>query len=104
VRIYANTTNDIAGSPVLLGTSPTSAANVIYSQMGRFLTIKVATASGAGTEVFASTVSANTDWTGTTTGVTTALVNWTSDLYIVVAVQCASAADVARSSFIKVKN
>jgi len=105
VRIYANTTNNIAGSPVLLGTNVTSAVANLFFQMGRFLTIKVATASGAGTEVFTATVNSPTDWISTSaTGVTTALVNWTGDLYIVVSVQCTSAADNARSSFIKVKN
>jgi hypothetical protein len=103
-RIYANTTNNIAGSAVLLGTTTTSAVNIIYTQMNRFLTIKVATASGAGTEVFGSTTNAITDWVNSTTpGVSTALVNWTADLYIVVAVQPSAVGDNARSSFIKVK-
>jgi hypothetical protein len=105
IRFYANTTNDIAGSPVLLGTSVTSATNNVWLQMSRFLSIKVATASGAGTEVFAPTVNAVTDWLSFTTGVGTTLVNWTGDLYIVASTQCTQATDSAlcRTSFIQVK-
>ena len=102
IRIYANTTNNIAGSPVLLGTHTTTAGNQVYIQANRFLSIKSATAS---TEIFNSTLNSATDWTPTNLGVTTALVNWTANLYIVLATQCVVASDStnARSSFIKVK-
>jgi hypothetical protein len=101
VRIYANTTNDIAGSPILVATNTTGAVNQTYLQLQRFLSIKSATAS---TEVFSNTGGSNIDWLGSNLGVNVLLANWTANLYIVVSTQCTVAADstAARSSFIKI--
>jgi len=101
VRIYANTTNDIAGSPILIATNTTAAVNQTYLQLQRILSIKSATAS---TEVFSNTGGSNIDYLGSNLGVNGLLANWTANLYIVVSTQCTVGTDsaAARSSFIKI--
>jgi len=102
VRIYANTTNNISGSPILIATNTTAAVNQTYLQLERFLSIKSTTSL---TEVFSNTGGSNIDWLGSNLGVNQLSINWENDLYIVVATQCTVAADStnARSSFIKIK-
>ena len=102
MRIYANTTNNISGSPILIATNTTAAVNQTYLQFQRILSIKSTTAS---TEVFSNTGGSNIDYLGSNLGVNGLSINWTNDLYIVVSTQCTVAADSAnaRSSFIKIK-
>ena len=100
MRIYVNTTNDIAGTPILVATNTTAAVNQTYLQFERFLSIK-----SAYTEVFSNTGGSNIDWLGSNLGINGLSINWANDLYIVVSTQCTVATDSAnaRSSFIKIK-
>ena len=101
MRIYVNTTNDISGTPILVATNTTAAANQTYLQFQRFLSIK-----SASTEAFSNTGGSNIDCLGSNLGVNVLSIDWTNNLYIVVSTQCTVATDSAnaRSSFIKIKN
>ena len=103
VRIYANATNDLSGSPILIGVLTTT-GTILNAAQSRFLRIKVKNGTGAGTEVLATSVTANqTDFTLPTTAVSTLAIDWTSNKYIVAAVQAGNAGDSVRISFLKVR-
>ena len=101
VRIYANVTNDIAAGGILIGTY-TSGATTLNSMVQRDLAIKVKAGTGTGTEVQAALISGNTEYANLTTVVSNLAIDWTSNKYIVVAVQNSVAADVSVISFLKV--
>jgi hypothetical protein len=103
IRIYANTTNDIAGSPILIGQA-LYAAGVLYSAQSRQLRIKVKAGTGAGTEVLSTSInSVFSDLSNMTLAASNIAIDWTSNKYIVVSLQCGSSSDTARSTFIKVR-
>ena len=103
VRIYANTTNDLSGSPILIGVLTTT-GTILNAAQSRFLRIKVKNGTGSGTEVLATTVTANqTDFTLPTTAVSTLAIDWTSNKYIVAEVKAGNAGDSVRISFLKVR-
>lgn len=91
MRLYFNSTPDLTGTPVLLGTHTSSAAN-IHAQFVRQVYIDK-----TNTIVFAAVQNANTDDTENAAG-RTVIVNATDirydlDLYLVLGIQNGSAAD-----------
>ena len=107
IRIYANTTNDIAGSPILIGQA-LYAAGVLYSAQSRQLRIKVKAGTGAGTEVLATSInSVFSDLSNMTVGASNIAIDWTTNKYIVVSLQLgvatATTGDSARLTFLKVR-
>jgi hypothetical protein len=102
VRIYANTTNDIAGSPILIGTFTSTLGTTINTLIQRDLAIKVKAGTGTGTEVQATTISGNTEYGALTAAVSNLAIDWTSNKYIVVSVQNSNGADSSLISFLKV--
>ena len=91
MRMYFNSTPDLAGAPVLLATHTASAAN-IYAQFVRQVYIDI-----TNTIVLNTTQNANTDDTenaaGRTVIVNASSIQYTNDLYLVLAIQNGSAAD-----------
>lgn len=98
LRIYANTTPDLSGSPILLGSHQNAGApSFLVNQMIRHLAIKTA---NNNTEVyFAPGLGVATDY-GLYDLTSTAAVNWTQQQYIVFALQLnTTGADVTFGSF-----
>jgi len=94
-RLYANTTNDILGSPILIATyaAAAGARNIIFE---RNPYIEVAAGTGNGTQVLLATnTSTISDILAGTAGMSTLAIDWTSNFYLVVAVQLANSADSA---------
>jgi len=84
LRFYWNTTNDLSGSPILIGTSANGAAN--WSAMSRLMCIEVAAGTGNGTKVAPTTVVLATGW-GTATAAPNALaIDWTANGYLICAI------------------
>lgn len=103
IRIYVNTTNDLSGSPILVGTFTTVAAT-LYVAMQRFLRIKVKNGGGAGTEVQnASAATAQNEYIASGSAVSTLVIDWTSNKYIIAAMQTANGGDAALATFLKVR-
>jgi len=98
LRIYANATPDLSGSPILLGSHQNAGApSFLVNQMIRHLAIKTA---NNNTEVyFAPGLGVPTDY-GLYDLTSTAAVNWTQQQYIVFALQLnTTGADVTFGSF-----
>jgi hypothetical protein len=95
IRLYANTTNNLSGSPILLATFTATSANAIGMQMIRTAAIKNATTN---TEMALSTATNAADY-GNTSFVSNS-VDWTTDKYIIGAVQNVSAGDSSLISYI----
>jgi len=91
MRMYFNETPDLTGTPVLLATHTASAAN-IHAQFVRQVYIDKTY-----TTVFNAVQNANTDDTENAAGRTVitnaSSIQYTNDLYLVLAVQNGSAAD-----------
>lgn len=84
MRMYFNSTPDLAGTPILLGTHTSSATN-IHAQFVRQVYIDK-----TNTIVFNAVQNANTDDTENAAGrtvIATSTVGYTADLYLVLAVQ-----------------
>ena len=97
-RIYANTTNAIAGA-VLVSTA--SLVNTTLSaNLQRFLAIKNATTN---TEVITATSSQLTDYASLTTAVSTLAINWTVDQYIIFAVNAINGTDSIRATMYSIE-
>ena len=95
IRLYANTTNNLSGSPILLATFTATSANAIGMQMIRTAAIKNATTN---TEMALSTATNAADY-GNTSFVSNS-VDWTTDKYIIGAVQNVNAGDSSLISYI----
>jgi hypothetical protein len=95
IRLYANTTNNLSGSPILLATFTATSTNAIGMQMIRTAAIKNATTN---TEMALSTATNAADY-GNTSFASIA-VDWTTDKYIIGAVQNVSAGDSSLISYI----
>jgi hypothetical protein len=95
IRLYANTTNNLSGSPILLATFTATSTNAIGMQMIRTAAIKNATTN---TEMALSTATNAADY-GNTSFVSNS-VDWTTDKYIIGAVQNVSAGDSSLISYI----
>jgi len=103
IRIYVNTTNDLTGSPILVG-QYTAINTTMVQVMQRFLRIKVKNGTGAGTEVQAtSLLTAQNDYVGTGVAVSNLAIDWTSNKYVIAAMQMSSASDSGRVTFLKVR-
>jgi hypothetical protein len=92
LRIYSNTTANLSGTPVLLGSwNNTGANNFTFNSFQRHLVIKNNTNN---TEVlFPPTVTQSTDFFLALQG-TTCVIDWSINQFIVFAIQNSSAADV----------
>jgi hypothetical protein len=95
IRLYANTTNNLSGSPILLGTYSSGASTGISQQFVRTAAVKNATTN---TEMVLATTSLALDYTGTT--FSAIAVNWGVNQYIIGAVQNVSALDSSLISLI----
>jgi hypothetical protein len=97
-RIYANTTNAIAGAVLVSTASLTS--TTLAANMQRFLAIKNASTN---TEVVTATTNQLTDYASFTTAVSTLAINWTVDQYIIFAVNAINAADSIRATMYSIE-
>jgi hypothetical protein len=95
IRLYANTTNNLSGSPILLGTYSGGAAAAIGQQMIRTGAVKNATTN---TEMLLATTSLATDFANST--FSAIAIDWTTDKYIIGAVQNNNATDSSLISLI----
>ena len=91
LRFYWNTTNDLSGSPILIGTSANGAAN--WSAMSRLMCIEVAAGTGNGTKVAPTTVVLSTGWGTATAAPNSLAIDWTANGYLICAILNSSAAD-----------
>ena len=90
LRLYANTTANLSGTPILLGGFQNVGANTfLINQMQRHLIINTNTNN---TEVFGAGTLPATDF-GLNNFPTTCAINWTVDQYIVFAIQNSNAGD-----------
>ena len=97
VRIYANTTANLSGSPILLGVFANAGAiSFLTNQMLRHLVIKSSTNN---TEIFSTSFTTNASDYGLYNSITSVIVNWTVDQYLVFAVQNSGATDTNAGSF-----
>ena len=99
-RLYVNTVNSLAGSPILIATAATSAAANRFQQISREIEIMVTDGTGAGTEVMVATAGSTQDDVQQT-DITTCAINWTLDQYIVCAIQLANSGDSIVNHFIR---
>jgi len=95
IRLYANTTNNLSGSPVLLATYTATLIQALALQMTRTSAVKNVTTN---TEMALATTSLATDFANTSFA--SIAVDWTTDKYIIGAVQNTNAADSSLISLI----
>ena len=95
IRLYANTTNNLSGSPVLLATYSATLIQALALQTIRTAAVKNATTN---TEMALATTSLATDFANTSFA--SIAVDWTTDKYIVGAVQNSNATDSSLISLI----
>lgn len=90
VRVYANTTNDLTGSPVLIA-SVLSSASILSSYLSRDINFKNSVSS----QIFhnASVIGSNDDVSTATSAPTTASINFANNQYILISIQNGSSAD-----------
>ena len=100
LRFYWNTTNDLSGSPILLGTSPNGAA--LWLAFSRLLSIEVANGTGNATKVAPTSVTTLATGYGTnTTATSTVAIDWTTNGYLICSILNASAADSSVCNMLK---
>ncbi len=97
-RVYANTTNAIAGAVLVSTASLTN--TILAANMQRFLAIKNATTN---TEVITATTNLLTDYNNLTTAVSTLAINWTVDQYIIFAVNALNISDSIRATMYSIE-
>jgi hypothetical protein len=97
-RVYANTSASLTGATLISTASLTS--TILSANLQRFLAIKNVTTN---TEVITATASQLTDYNNLTTAVSTLLINWTVDQYIIFAVNAGNAADSIRASMYSIE-
>jgi hypothetical protein len=100
VRLYWNTTPDIAGTPIFLGIM-TSGATTRTQPMSRILAIEVANGTGNGTKVVFTGTASLTQWASFTSAMSIAAIDWTAAGNIVVAASNGSILDSTVCSMIK---
>ena len=96
IRLYANTTNNLSGSPLLLATYTGTLTQALALQMTRTAAVKNATTN---TEMLLSTTT-NLPNDNTNTTFSAIAVDWTTDKYIIGAVQNNNATDSSLISLI----
>ena len=100
LRFYWNTTNDLSGSPILLGTSPNTAA--LWLAFSRLLSIEVANGTGNATKVAPTSVlTLSTGYGTSTTATSTVAIDWTTNGYLICSILNASAADSSVCNMLK---
>ena len=100
LRFYWNTTNDLSGSPILLGTSPNGAA--LWLAFSRLLSIEVANGTGNATKVApTSVVTLATGYGTSTTATSTVAIDWTANGYLICAILNSNAADSSVCNMLK---
>jgi hypothetical protein len=97
IRLYANTTNNLSGSPVLLATYTATLIQALALQMVRTSAVKNVTTN---TEMALATTSLATDFANTSFA--SIAVDWTTDKYIIGAVQNSNATDSSLISLISI--
>jgi hypothetical protein len=100
VRLYWNTTPDIAGTPIFLGIM-TSGATTRTQPMSRILAIEVANGTGNGTKVVFTGTASLTQWASFTSAMSIAAIDWTAAGNIVVAASNGSILDSTVCNMIK---
>lgn len=95
IRLYANTTNNLSGTPVLLATYTATQIQALALQMVRTAAIKNVTTN---TEMALAATTLATDYTNTTFA--SIAVDWTTNQYIIGAVQSSNASDSTLISLI----
>jgi hypothetical protein len=99
IRMYWNTTNDLAGTPILLGTfGPNATPNV---SMARVLMIQVANGTGNATRTTISTATVSIGWIAGGSAASTLAIDWTANGYLIGTVQNTSALDTSVCVMIK---
>jgi hypothetical protein len=96
IRLYANTTNNLSGSPLLLATYTGTLTQALALQMTRTAAVKNATTN---TEMLLATTT-NLPNDNTNTTFSAIAVDWTTDKYIIGAVQNSNATDSSLISLI----
>ena len=100
LRFYWNTTNDLSGSPILLGTSPNGAA--LWLAFSRLLSIEVANGTGNATKVAPTSVTTLATGYGTnTTTTSTVAIDWTANGYLICSILNSNAADSSVGNMLK---
>ena len=97
-RIYVNTSASLTGATLI--STASLASTTLAANMQRFLAIKNATTN---TEVVTATTNQLTDYNNFTTAVSTLLINWTVDQYIIFAVNALNAADSIRATMYSIE-
>ena len=95
IRLYANTTNNLSGTPVLLATYSGGLSQALGQQLNRTAAVKNATTN---TEMLLATTSLPTDFTNNSFA--SISVDWTNAQYIIGAVQNNAAGDSSLISLI----
>jgi hypothetical protein len=104
VRLYANTTNDLSGSPILIGATQAYANTTRQTSFQRFIRIKVKNGTGAATEVTNTSLTNAADNSGIVTNApSTLLIDWTVNQYLIVAIQNGSGSESSVSTMFKVR-
>jgi hypothetical protein len=98
IRLYANSANNLIGSPVLLGVYTGGQTGAFGQQMTRTAAVKNATTNTEMMSVLVSNVS--TDFQNTT--FSAIAIDWTTDKYIIGTVQNTNAADSSLISLISI--
>jgi len=101
VRYYANATNNMSGTPILLGTVISISATRVQA-MQKYIDIIKKDGTGNGTFTTDPTTSSSNDLGGTGAGQNVAI-DWTTNPYLVVTVRCSNAGDTAFAKSIKLK-
>ena len=100
LRFYWNTTNDLSGSPILLGTSPNGAA--LWLASSRLLSIEVANGTGNATKVAPTSITTLATGYGTSTTTTsTVAIDWTANGYLICSILNSNAADSSVCNMLK---
>ena len=100
LRFYWNTTNDLSGSPILLGTSPNGAA--LWLAFSRLLSIEVANGTGNATKVAPTSITTLATGYGTSTTTTsTVAIDWTANGYLICSILNSNAADSSVCNMLK---
>ena len=104
IRMYLNTTNNLSGSPILVGSVVgVLAATTLGQNMQRAMAIIKADGSGSGTRVTNTTSNQVNDFTTRTTANTTLTPNFTTTTYyFIIALQNGSSADSSNCEFISI--
>jgi hypothetical protein len=95
IRIYANTTNNLSGTPILLGTYSSGQVGAASQQLIRTAAVKNATTN---TEIMLGSVNLSNDYTNNQFPANA--IDWTVNQYIIGAVQNGSASDSSVISLI----